>query len=202
MILVTGARTTIVQAIQHLKPDEPVVRIHLRPGSDEVYDFTMAPPGSRIVLAAGLLLGLKDHTADTYQRTMRANFMEPVAIIQQALGEIPGVRICAIGSQSAVAGSYDEVYAQSKQKLHRMIGRIRTAPDQQLVCVAPPIIADSGMTQRRHDYPQVLQLRSHCTAADVARAVVDLLWEDPIRHNNSITDIGPTIVPACAVGQC
>lgn len=201
MILVTGRTTTIVQSIELLRPEEHIEPICKRPGSDEVYDFTMAPPGARIVLAGGLLLGLNrgDHTADTYQRTMRANFEEPIAIIQQAIGEIPGVRICVIGSQSAELGSYDEVYAQAKLKLHRMVGRIAVGRDQQLVCVAPPIIADSGMTRRRHDYPQVLRERSHCHSMDVARVVVDLLWEDPIRHNNSVTDVLPTVVPACAI---
>lgn len=61
-------------------------------------------------------------------------------------------RICVIGSESGFSWSFDGAYAASKAGLHRYVEtkRLRT-PDQQLICVAPSIIADAGMTVRRTD---------------------------------------------------
>lgn len=185
VILCTGFGSTIVQALGALRPLEPIRRLEKR--SEEIYDFEPDGPttGLRIVLAGGYLAGLADgdHTEQTRVQTLEANYLTPMNIADQALSEIPDVRICIIGSQSAIAGSYDTQYAQAKVMLHRWVLRQKgqIASTQQLVVVAPPIIADSGMTRRRHDYPQVLQERPHCMAEDVASMIVQVLYEEPIK---------------------
>lgn len=198
MILCTGISTTIVQAVKDLKGDEQILRIRKR--SDEVYDFRHCPPDVRIILAGGYLAGKSDaeHTAESIAMTIEANYIEPMQIIDQALAELPAVRICAIGSQSAAAGSYDTQYAFAKARLHRFVTRRPGVYPQQVVCVAPPIIADSGMTRRRHDYPRVLNERAHCTAADVAKMIVNLLWGSEPKLNETTgicLPVHPTIWP-------
>ncbi len=183
MILCTGLGSTIIQAVKELRPQERIERIGMR--TQEIYDFTDQEPGLRIILAGGYLAGKSDaeHTEETRTETILANYIRPMNIADQALAEIEDVRICIIGSQSAVAGSYDTQYATAKAMLHRWVLRQKGAlgPAQQLVVVAPPIIADSGMTRRRSDYPRVLQERPHCMAVDVAQMIVDLLYTEDIR---------------------
>lgn len=192
MILCTGLRSSIIQELQQLHPEHVVLRIDKR--TDTVYDFTEAAPDTRIVLAGGYLAGLAIHDDDTFNATMWANYLEPEAIITQALAELPEVRICVVGSMSGITGSFDNVYAKAKAKVHRLVERKLVKPPQQLVAVAPPIIADSGMTRRRHDYPDVLKQRPHCMARDVARVIAQLLL-GPIETNNAVVQIAPTVTP-------
>ena len=198
MIICTGIGTTIMDAVKELRSEEQVFRIRKR--SDEVYDFTDCPPDVRIILAGGYLAGKSDaeHTAESMDMTITANYLEPIQIIDQALDELPAARICVIGSQSAAAGSYDTQYAFAKARLHRFVMRRPGIHPQQVVAVAPPIIADSGMTRRRHDYPRVLRERPHCMAIDVARVIVNLLWERPVVLNETtgcVVPIHPTVLP-------
>lgn len=187
-LLCTGIGSTIIQAVKDVRPDLRIARLGKR--SDEVFDFTEAEPGLRIILAAGYLAGKSDaeHTDVTREETMSVNYLQPLNICEQALAEVPGVRICVIGSQSAVAGSYDTQYAMAKAMMHRWVNKQRVQPPQQLLAVAPPIIADSGMTRRRHDYPEVLKNRPHCMAAEVAQVIVRALFtEEPKPGVNSNT---------------
>lgn len=196
MILCTGIGSTIVDAVKDLEPGEQFFPIKKR--SAEVYDFTQAPPGTRIILAGGFLAGKsnEDHTRESIAQTQEANFIQPQSIAQQALAEIPGVRICIIGSLSATAGSYDQQYALAKLMIHRYVLRQKVADPQQLIVVAPPIIADSGMTRRRSDYPGVLKVRNHCYAADVARVIHRALWQrgpGAEGNNNTVIFVEPSV---------
>lgn len=195
MILCTGIGTTILDAVKDLRPGEQIYKIGRR--SNEVYDFTDAPPDCRIILAGGYLAGrnLEQHTPDSLRLTEEENFTKPMSIAQQALAELAAARVCVIGSMSAATGSYDQHYAVAKSMMHRWVLRQKTVAPQQLVVVAPPIIADSGMTRRRTDYPVVLKNRNHCYAIDVARVVVRLLWDEPPRpdNNNRVVFVEPTV---------
>lgn len=67
-------------------------------------------------------------------------------------------KVCIIGSESGVKGSYDMAYAGAKAALHLYVETKKlNSPDQNLVCVSPTIIEDSGMTQRRDDLREVLK---------------------------------------------
>jgi NAD(P)-dependent dehydrogenase (short-subunit alcohol dehydrogenase family) len=94
-------------------------------------------------------------------------------------------RICVLGSESGFAGSYDGVYADAKRALHHYVDtkKLRTR-DQQLVCVAPTIIRDAGMTTRRKDTQNLLgRAREHpkgrfLEADEVAGLIHHLLYID------------------------
>ena len=95
------------------------------------------------------LMQISDASA---QRTWLANFIEPARFCDRALLTNPKARICVIGSESGFLGSYDMAYAGAKAALHLYVETKRlTSPHQQLVCIAPTIISDAGMTQRRDD---------------------------------------------------
>lgn len=182
MILVTGHRSTIVQALAQLMPHETIQPLRKR--SSCIWDLEDVPQDSRIVLAAGFMAGkpIAELTDEEVNLSRILNAEEPTMIATQALIELRAARICVIGSWSARTGSYDVAYAVWKAALHRWVERQapRLEPPQQLCCVAPPIIADSGMTRRRADYPGVLERRPHCFAIDVARVIKAALFEaDP-----------------------
>lgn len=176
MFIATGVGSTIVRELATLTGEE-ARRIE---GDLSQYGTELAiPEGShRYVLAAGVLHGrlVSELTADEIRETLAVNLVSVVRICETVLKRDPKARICVIGSQSGSRWSFDALYALAKGAAHRYVEQRQTRCCQQLVAVAPPIIADSGMTMRRHDYPAVLATRPHCRAIDVARVVHRLLW--------------------------
>lgn len=173
MIAVTGFRTTIVRELSKLVSEE-IVRVEMA----HVYDFKM-PAADRFVFAAGYLAGkpAAKQEALEIKRSFDLNVVNVVALCEAALTR-PRARIVVIGSQSAVNGSHDEVYAASKAALHAYVSFRKVGPEQVLACVAPGIIRDSGMTLRRPDAAEVIATRPTLSAAEVARQVHDVLYGD------------------------
>lgn len=193
MILCTGYRTSIIQSLMVMYPELRVEKIQRR--TDEIYDFTEVPADAALVLAGGVLHGLsaEQHTRETMNEAFKSNYLDPMLIADQALSELPECKIVIIGSMSVFSGCFDPAYERSKKAMHSWIERQKVKSPQLLVGLAPPIIADSGMTRRRHDYPQVLEVRNHCYAADVAAKIYELLWKTPHPAiNNMIVKLKPT----------
>lgn len=196
MILIAGWRSTVSQALRELMPTQRALAVEKK--SSTVWDFSMAPEDVRVVITLGYLAGkrARDQSDHEENQTWGLNFAEPTLLAEQVLYERPAARVCVLGSWSAVNGSYDENYAASKAKLHRWVQRQTYDPPGQLVCIAPPIIADSAMTRRRPDYPQILAQRPHCCAMDVARAIKAVLFEErPDAHQNEVIYLPATAGP-------
>ena len=179
MLAVTGAGTTIVR---ELAKTERIARIDADlsvPGCD--FDI---PPADRYVLAAGYLAGkpMLVQSASELERTFYINLVNTVRLIETILDANPLARVVAIGSESAFAGSHDEGYAVAKGGLCAYALWRKVGPEQTLAVLCPPIISDSGMTQRRHDYPACLETRRTVTAAQVA-AEVQRILDAPPGHN-------------------
>lgn len=177
MIAVTGYRTTIVQELQGLVDDE-VFRIDL-----DLSDFGCpieAPIVDRYVLAAGVLhqKSILEQSAAEIQESLAVNLVNTIRLSEWILEHNPVARICIIGSESGFKGSYDTTYAAAKAGVHQYVTSKATGPEQQLVCVAPHIIFDSGMTERRNDYMAIRE-KAHqlMRAQDVARTVKRLLYD-------------------------
>jgi len=173
LIGVTGRRTTIVQELSSLAEVEAII------------DGKLPTGAHKFVLAAGVLHGKQalDQTPVEAYETVNVNMIAPIKICEKILSRVPNARICVVGSHSGIAGSYDHLYAASKAGLHKYVETRQTLPEQQLVAVAPIIIADSGMTMRRADYPAVLSERETVTAARVAQVIFDLLHDYPMQRN-------------------
>lgn len=112
------------------------------------------------LLCAGVLHGrtIKELNEDERAETLRVNFSDVAAFCDKLFEENAKARVCVIGSHSGVKGSYDMAYAGAKAALHLYVEtkELRTA-EQHLVCVAPTVIEDSGMTWRRSDISATLQ---------------------------------------------
>lgn len=186
MFYATGANTTIVKALRELTgqnierlPFSETTPLHFRPHLGHT---------SRYVLAAGILIPENLSTLDTSKvlATLYGNLLDPMAACEMILREDKYARICVLGSESGIKGSYNEAYAAAKAGLHQyVINRRLLHPGQQLVCVAPTIIWDSGMTQRRDEAEKQklfsdavnLPKKRWCSPRDVAELIKFLLWD-------------------------
>lgn len=141
----------------------------------------------RYLFCNGLLLGKPkdDYSPGEITEVMTANLWSITDQVERIVSANDRARICVIGSESGFSGSYDLVYAEAKRRLHQYVETkpLRT-PSQQLVCVAPGIIADAGMTLRRTDRDNLIARqkahpkRRHITSREVAELVRFLLYVD------------------------
>lgn len=181
MIAITGRRTTIA---------EELIRI-LPPG--EVATFfsavtKQAPPrADRYLFAAGLLRSLtaEEQSMEQAQEGMEVNLHSVTRAIDRIVETNTQARICVIGSESGFTGSHDGIYAEAKRLLHRYVEtKALRSPAQQLVCIAPTIIRDAGMTTRRKDLPEVDNRAARhpktrwLSSAEVASFVHFVLYQD------------------------
>mgnify|MGYP003908889943 CR=1 FL=1 len=178
MLAVTGFRTSIVQELKRFI-DDPIVRIGADLGRlNCTLEF---PPADRFVLAAGVLhqTQLIEQSPDEIMSSLAVNMINTVRLCELILKANDNARIVVIGSESADRGSFDTTYALAKAGVHAYARWKQVLPTQQLTVLAPPIIADSGMTRARKDYPEVLSRRRTVTAEAVARSVKSLLYTQP-----------------------
>lgn len=179
MITIRGHRSTIGQELLRLLPPGEST-VFVERGTDGPVD------AERHVFLRGVMIGRRvaDLSAADINEVMRVNFFDVVAECDLVLKANPSARIVVVGSESGYSWSFDDAYAASKAALHRWVETRRIGPGQQLVCVAPTIIEDSGMTRRRRDsevvavraagHPKMRWLR----AIEVARMVHYLLYVD------------------------
>lgn len=95
---------------------------------------------------------IREQTAEERAESFEANFATVARQCDLIIATNDKARICVIGSESGFSWSYDGAYAASKAAVHAYVEtkRLRT-PSQQLICIAPSIIGDAGMTLRRED---------------------------------------------------
>lgn len=153
-LAINGWRSQIARAFvkNWLSPHDPWVRVNR--GED------MPDTVNRYFFCQGLLYPLKraDQSLQMQQDSLHCNFQWIADQCDRIILNNDRARICIIGSESGFCGSYDDSYAQAKRLLHRYVEAkpLRT-PDQQLVCIAPSIVADAGMTIRRKDIDNLVQ---------------------------------------------
>lgn len=174
MIAVVGGSSLIARELASI---EPVTGLRLGAISRET---------TRYLICVGLLLGREIRASSDADilRTIRANFHDIAFFLDHLFAQEPHARACVIGSESGFSGSFDMSYAAAKAGLHLYVETKKLAPEQQLVCIAPGIIADAGMTVRRADQ-EAVALRAaahpkmrHCTSREVASLASWLLGPD------------------------
>ncbi len=165
--------------MQLLPVGEQVIRVDARAAVEP-------PIVARYVLAAGMLVGkpLLQQEPDELIGTLLANATIPIAFCDAVLMDNPHARICVIGSESGFTWSHDGTYAAAKAALHKYVETKKLKPMQQLICIAPSIIEDSGMTQRRTDLDHLARRKAEhpkqrfLRAKEVARLIHFVLYVD------------------------
>lgn len=173
MIGIRGAGSAIALALRQLT-DDPV---HTMGRGD------LTSTCDRYLFAAGLFTNEASST-DPLTEVWWANAGAVMHACDAILESNPYARICIIGSEAGYSPSFDAGYAAAKDAIHRYVECKRLGQRQQLVAIAPGVIADGGMTQRRRDV-DLLEARrlTHpkqrwVTAAEIARLVHYLLYVD------------------------
>lgn len=180
MIAIRGAASRIAVELKSLLPKKETV---LAVPRGETPPFG----ADRYFFCQGLLRSkpMSEQTAAEIEESFEVNAAQVMRACDVVLGGNANARICVIGSESGFAGSYDEAYAAAKDRLHRYVsGKKLKYPGQQIVCVAPSIISDAGMTLRREDQENLEQRRMvhpkrrYLQAIEVARLVHHVLYVD------------------------
>src|SRR3954464_5370643 len=121
MLAVTGFRSRIAQELKNLLP--PFERMVRFTGDDDI------PAGAtRFLFCAGMLPGTDRPSANQAGECIAVNFTRPRAAIEKILATIPAARIVVIGSESAITGSFDKTYAESKKAIHTYVEQRRVGP--------------------------------------------------------------------------
>lgn len=204
MVIVTGLGSTIVDQLKFMLPDEtfyraPYSQFHF--DCDTILKHVHAGllyTADRFVFAAGVLYSkrITEQKHKEIEHSLQVNLISVVQMIEKIIENNKKARICVVGSESGIKGSYDTTYALCKAAIHNYVRTKRLRyPQQQLVCVAPSIIEDSGMTQRRCDleevklkaleYPKERLLKS----IEVAKLIKYLLYEDDGYITNEVISI-------------
>ena len=153
------------------------------------------PPldSERYLFCAGVLVGrpITEMYSDQVLSMLDVNFASVVRACEMILNANSKARICVVGSESGVYGSFDRVYAGSKAALHNYIETRRVAVEQQLVCISPSIVSDAGMTLRRTDTLLAEREAEHpkgrfMTCEEVAREIVHVLYGSSLFLTNTI----------------
>ncbi len=176
MIGIIGAKTTIARAFRQIGPQTSMnTRLEEMPLDLDRYLICMG------YLAGKRIGGM---SADELIRTWNDNFVLIAQFCDRLFEENPLARVCIITSASGHKGSFDIAYAGAKAAMNVYIETTRVGRAQQLVGIAPTIIEDAGMTERRNDLAECmirgkLQRRGHwLTAQEVARFAHFLLYQD------------------------
>lgn len=147
---------------------------------------TMIPGATKYLICSGLLHGrsIGQMMPDQIAGTFAVNFADVATFCDGLFNVEPEARVVVIGSRSGIHGSFDMAYAGAKASLHLYVSTKKLGPAQQLVCIAPGIIADAGQTVRRHDQERVEERARnhpkgrHCTSREVASLAAWLLGDD------------------------
>ena len=142
----------------------------------------------RHLFAQGLLTPktIGQQSGDELAASFIANAASTIRQCDLILATNDKARICVIGSESGFSWSFDGAYAASKAALHRYVEtkRLPYPKRQQLICVAPSIIGDSGMTRRREDMANLRQREAEhpkgrfVTMSEVCRLIHHVLYVD------------------------
>lgn len=142
MIYVRGAKSAIAQELDTLCHVVPVERGEQMPVS-----------GDRYLFCAGLIRQkrITDQTEAEIAETFMVNAGSVIKECDRLLAVNPNARICIIGSESGFKGSFDASYAASKAAVHKYVETKRLPfPGQQIACIAPTHILNTGMCERRN----------------------------------------------------
>jgi NAD(P)-dependent dehydrogenase (short-subunit alcohol dehydrogenase family) len=158
---------------------------------DDVAIIARAEPvplrAERYLFCQGLLRPerIGDQSEEEIAESFLVNAAQIIRECDTIFAENENARVCVIGSESGFSWSHDGSYAAAKAALHQYVETKKlTKPGQQLICIAPGMIGDAGMTARRKDQENVnLRCASHpkgrlLTSVEVARMIYHSLYVD------------------------
>ncbi len=142
MICVRGADSEIAKALDRLYPIMAVSRGEPMPSTARRYLFCVGKLEQKTI---------RYQTEEEIADTFWVNTAQVIRECDWLLETNPKARICVVGSDSGFKGSFDAVYAAAKAGLHNYVNTKRLHhPYQQLVCIAPSMVAGTQMNKNRN----------------------------------------------------
>lgn len=179
MICIRGASSPLAVAVSELLPEGEQITVV---GRGET-----VTRGERHLFCQGILTPrpIENQSQQEISKSFWVNAGEIIRQCDLIIENNRDARICLIGSESGFAWSYDGAYAAAKAALHKYVEtkRIRWH-NQQLICIAPSIIGDGGMTLRRGDGDKLVEREQRhpkkrfLTCAEVAKLIYHVLYVD------------------------
>lgn len=181
MIAATGYRSSIVRELASMS-EMPIVRL-----SADLHkvDCLLDIPWSKyFVLAAGVLHQKQtlSQSPSEIEESLAVNLVNVIRICETIFKYRENAVICVVGSYSGIKGSYDQTYAAAKAGVHQYVQCRQTVCGQRIFAVAPHIILDSGMTERRKDYADIQGRPGILSARDVAKEIYRGLFMSEINN--------------------
>lgn len=184
MLAMTGWNSQIAVELRKIAHEKPTdfrnMRSDPEPGPDD--------HGWRYLFCGGVLIGkpANEQTDAEIADSITVNFAEIAMACDEIINRDVSARICIVGSESGISGSYDPIYGGSKAAIHHYVETKKLKhPGQQLVAVAPTIIENAGMTERRTDVAALAKRAAEhpkkrfLQALEVAQVIKFLLYECP-----------------------
>jgi NADP-dependent 3-hydroxy acid dehydrogenase YdfG len=134
-----------------------------------------------IVFTMGVISAnrLIDQSRRQWVASLSINAVLPIKIIERFNRENCQFRFLYISSESASKGSFDGAYFIGKAAVELFVRECRLSnPRSSVLCIAPSMIGDAGMTTRRRDQHNVEDnlnahpKRRHLTATEVANLCI------------------------------
>lgn len=178
MIAIRGYSSALAQALIALLPDGETAMPVERGGCDTTAE--------RHLFCQGKLTPtpFSEQSAAERAESFHSNAGLTIEQCDLIFAVNPTARVCVIGSESGFAWSFDGAYAAAKAAVHRYVETKRLPkPGQQLICLAPSIIADGGMTLRRDDKQRLGEKAAthpkgrFLTCAEVAKWIRFVLYD-------------------------
>lgn len=190
MLIVRGGSSRIVEALRpYITPGGNWISAGIHPEDMRFVPRNELAPvdADRYLFCQGFLAGRRigDQSKEEIAEAFHVNAAITMCECDHILDCNPIARICIIGSESGYSWSHDSAYAGSKAAIHHYVENKRLGhPGQQIVCIAPGIITNAGMTLRRDDQSSLARRKKlhpkgrFANCDEVARLIYYLLYLD------------------------
>ena len=145
------------------------------------------------------IVSSKKHLSKSYEEIINQiniNLLSIIKICEISLKYNRKAQIFILGSESAIKGSFDIVYALTKSSIHKYVEERKILyKDQQLVCIAPSTIIDSKMTLRRKDKKNVTKSiknnpkKRGLHSKEISKLIYDLSFHSSKYLSNTVINI-------------
>tara|TARA_B110000444_G_C18757457_1_gene555869 strand:- start:550 stop:1197 length:648 start_codon:yes stop_codon:yes gene_type:complete len=169
-----------------LNPDFSKEQINLIKKCDKIYIFHS-------------IISNKTHLSKSYKEIINqinVNLLSTIKICEISLKYNSKAQIFILGSESAIKGSFDIVYALSKSSIHKYVEERKILyKDQQLLCIAPSTIIDSKMTLKRKDKKNVTKSIKNnpkergLSSKEISKLIYDLSFHSSKYLTNTVINI-------------
>ena len=157
------------------------------------------PSIDSLIFCNGLLLGkkLSDYKDEEIVQVFDSNIIGPIKVLSRIQEKLNNnCSIVFIGSISASAGSFDEVYASSKSAIYALVKSLakKSKNGMRFNCISPGLIKDTAMFAQFTD----IEIENHIkqtptkklnTPAQIAKICFDICQEEWSQMNGQVIDV-------------